>query len=247
MSIIIFILGLLIGSFLNVCIYRIPRNEPLEFSPSHCISCNTKLKPMDLMPVLSYVACRGKCRHCKAKISIQYPIIELTNGLIYLYLYQKFGLTVELAMYALLSSILVVITVIDFFTQEIPDELNILGIITGIVFLILNFNLGNLVSSSLGLLLGGGLFLLIAVISKGAMGGGDIKLMGVLGFWFGWKLILVLSFMSFIIGAIASMLLIALKIKGMKDYIPFGPFIAFAAMVIIFYGSDILSWYSRFL
>jgi leader peptidase (prepilin peptidase)/N-methyltransferase len=202
---------------------------------------------MDLIPVTSYVTFRGKCRYCREKISIQYPIIELTNGLIYLFLYQKLGLTIEMALYSLLSSTLIVITLIDFLAQEIPDELNIFGIIIGIVLLILNFSLGSLVNSSLGLLLGGGLFLLIAVASKGAMGGGDIKLMGVLGFWFGWKLILMLSFMSFIIGATASMMLIAFKIKGMKDYIPFGPFIAIAALIIIFFGSDLLSWYSNFL
>jgi leader peptidase (prepilin peptidase)/N-methyltransferase len=202
---------------------------------------------MDLIPVTSYVAFKGKCRYCREKLSIEYPIIELTNGLIYLFLYQKLGLTVEMALYSLLSSTLIVITLIDFFAQEIPDELNVFGIIIGIILLILNFSLGSLVNSSLGLLLGGGLFLLIAVASKGAMGGGDIKLMGVLGFWFGWKLILILSFMSFIIGATASILLIAFRIKGMKDYIPFGPFIAIAAFIIIFFGSDLLSWYSNFL
>jgi leader peptidase (prepilin peptidase)/N-methyltransferase len=247
MNIIILVLGLLIGSFLNVCIYRIPKKESIAFPPSHCTSCNTQLKPWDLIPVFSYLVYRGKCRYCKEKISIQYPIIELTNGLIYLFLYQRFGLTIETGMYAILASILIVIAVIDFFTQEIPDELNILGLIAGIIFLILNFSLGNLINSGLGLLLGGGLFLLIAVVSGGAMGGGDIKLMGVLGFWFGWKLTLILSFMSFIIGAIASMLLIAVKIKKMKDYIPFGPFIAIAALIIIFFGSDLLSWYLSFI
>jgi leader peptidase (prepilin peptidase)/N-methyltransferase len=247
MNIIILILGLLIGSFLNVCIYRIPKKESIAFPPSHCTSCNTQLKPWDLIPVLSYLVYRGKCRYCKEKVSIQYPIIELTNGLLYLFLYQKFGLTVEAGMYAILTSVLIVIAVIDFFTQEIPDELNISVLIAGIVFLILNFSLGNLINSGLGLLLGGGLFLLIAVVSGGAMGGGDIKLMGVLGFWYGWKLTLILSFMAFIIGAIASMLLIAVKIKKMKDYIPFGPFIVIAALIIIFFGSDLLSWYLSFI
>ncbi|MDF2593369.1 MAG: prepilin peptidase [Clostridia bacterium] len=247
MGIFIFIFGLLIGSFLNVCIYRIPRKESIAFPPSHCTNCNTQLKPVDLIPVLSFVAYRGKCKYCKAKISLQYPIIELSNGLITFFLYQKFGLTVEMGMYAILSSILVVITMIDFFTQEIPDELNLLGLITGIIFLGIMLRFSNVVNSSLGLLIGGGLFLLIAVVSGGAMGGGDIKLMGVLGLWFGWKLILMLSIISFIIGAIASLLLMALKIKSMKDYIPFGPFISISAMIIIFFGSDLLSWYLSFI
>ncbi|HYE11625.1 MAG TPA: prepilin peptidase [Patescibacteria group bacterium] len=247
MGIFIFIFGLLIGSFLNVCIYRIPRKESIAFPPSHCTNCNTQLKPVDLIPVLSFVAYRGKCKYCKAKISLQYPIIELSNGLITFFLYQKFGLTVEMGMYAILSSILVVITMIDFFTQEIPDELNLFALIIGIIFLGIMLRFSNVVNSSLGLLIGGGLFLLIAVVSGGAMGGGDIKLMGVLGLWFGWKLILILSIISFIIGAIASLLLMALKIKGMKDYIPFGPFISISAMIIIFFGSDLLSWYLSFI
>jgi leader peptidase (prepilin peptidase) / N-methyltransferase len=247
MSILILIFGLLIGSFLNVCIYRIPRKESIAFPPSHCTSCNTQLKSWDLIPVLSYAVYRGKCRYCKEKISLQYPIIELANGILYLLLYLKFGLSIEMAMYAILSSILVVITVIDFFTQEIPDELNILGLIIGIVFLVLNFSFSNLIVSGLGLLIGGGLFLIIAIVSGGAMGGGDIKLMGVLGFWFGWKLVLVLSILSFVIGAVASLALIATKIRSMKDYIPFGPFIAIAALIIIFFGSELLNWYISFI
>ena len=243
MSILIFILGLLIGSFLNLSINRIPNKESIAFMPIRCASCNTRLKFWDLIPVLSYIVYKGKCRHCLEKISVRYPIIELMNGLIYLYLYVKFGPSVEMVMYSILSSLLIVITLIDLYTQEIPEELNIFGLVIGIVFLLLNFSIGNLISSGLGLLLGGGLFLLIASVSGGAMGGGDIKLIGVLGFWFGWKLILVLSILSFIIGAIASLLLIALKMKSLKDYIPYGPFIAVAAMIIIFCGSDLISWY----
>jgi leader peptidase (prepilin peptidase) / N-methyltransferase len=247
MSIFVFIFGLLIGSFLNVCIYRIPKKESIAFPSSRCTSCNTQLKFWDLIPLLSFGLCRGKCKYCKAKISIQYPIIELTNAIIYLLLYLKYGFTLEISMYAILSSLLVVITVIDFSTQEIPDELNIFGFTIGVFFLFFNFSFNNLLSSGLGLLIGGGLFLLIAVVSGGAMGGGDIKLMGVLGFWFGWKLILLLSILSFVIGAIASLLLIAFKIKGMKDYIPFGPFIAIASIIIIFFGSNILRWYLNFI
>ncbi|MDF2531726.1 MAG: prepilin peptidase [Clostridia bacterium] len=174
MGIFIFIFGLLIGSFLNVCIYRIPRKESIAFPPSHCTNCNTQLKPVDLIPVLSFAAYRGKCKYCKAKISLQYPIIELTNGLITLFLYQKFGLTVEMGMYAILSSILVVITMIDLFTQEIPDELNIFGLIIGIVFLVIKIRFSSVVNSGLGLLMGGGFFLLIAGVCGGARGGGVI-------------------------------------------------------------------------
>lgn len=247
MGILIILMSLMIGAFLNVCIYRLPRKESIAFPPSHCTSCDTQLKPWDLIPVISFLAYRGRCRYCGEQISIQYPLIEAVNAVLYLFLYLKYGLTIETAMYCILASLMLTIFMIDLFTQEIPDELNIFGLLTGIAFIILNFNVNNLISSCIGLFVGGGLFLLIAVASKGAMGGGDIKLMGVLGFWFGWKLILLNGFLSFIIGAAVSIVLIGFKIKRMKDYIPFGPFIAAAAWITIFYGPLLLNWYFIFI
>ncbi|QXM05995.1 prepilin peptidase [Crassaminicella indica] len=240
----IFIIGLLIGSFLNVCIYRIPIEKSIVNPPSHCPKCNTTLKPLDLIPVFSFLFNKGKCRYCGENISLQYPIIELFNGLIYLLLYLKYDLTILFVKYTILASLLIVISVIDYKLQIIPDECNLFGFIISGAFIIFNdFSTIALINAILGLLVGGGIFLIIAIATNGAMGGGDIKLMGVLGFALGWKYILLITFLSFIIGAILSIFLLLLKLKHRKDTIPFGPFIAIAAFITILYGNDIINWY----
>lgn len=245
MYFLVLLIGLLIGSFLNVCIWRIPRGESIAYPSSHCPKCNTPLKPIDLFPVFSYLAYRGKCRYCGVKISMQYPMIELMNAIIYLLLYDRFGYTFEFLQYALLASLLIVISMIDLWHQIIPDRLILFGFLFALLFkvpvLFKNFTM--IYGNFIGLLVGGGFFLLIAVITNGAMGGGDIKLMGMLGFWLGWQWILLVMFLSFVIGGIISILLIISKIKGRKDMIPFGPFIGFAALMTVLYGNDIIYYY----
>ncbi len=236
-------ISLSMGSFLNVCIYRIPKGKSISYPPSHCPKCENRLKPLDLIPILSYIIGRGKCRYCGEGISPQYPIVEFLNGFIYVLIYLKFGLTVYFFKYAILSSLLIVISFIDFKYQIIPDRLNIFCLSIGIVFIILNLNRTSLVNSTIGLFIGGGLFLVIAIATKGAMGGGDIKLMGALGLCLGWRDILLISLLSFVIGAIVSVILLASKIKGRKDYIPFGPFIAIAAVVTMLYGDQLIQMY----
>lgn len=241
----VLIIGLILGSFLNVCIYRIPKGKSISYPPSHCPKCESRLKPIELIPILSYIFNRGKCRYCGEGISPQYPIVELLNGFIYLMLYLKFGLTTLFFKYAILSSLLIVISFIDFKYQIIPDRLNLLCLSIGILFTILYGDKWLALNSALGLIIGGGLFLIIAVVTKGAMGGGDIKLMGALGLCLGWKYTLLISFLSFIIGAILSIFLLAFKIKGRKDYIPFGPFISIAAVVAMMYGEELIQMYLR--
>lgn len=243
--ILLLLISVVLGSFLNVCIYRIPKGESISFPPSHCPKCETRLKPMDLIPILSYIFSKGKCRYCGEKISPQYPIVELLNGLIYLVLYMKYGLTLYFFKYAILASLLIVISFIDLKYQIIPDRLNLLCLLVGIFFTLSYGNKWLIVNSSLGLFTGGGMFLLIAIVTKGAMGGGDIKLMGALGFCLGWKYILLTTLLSFVIGAIISIALLAFKIKGRKDYIPFGPFISIAAIATMTYGKEIIEWYLR--
>ncbi|MBF8982637.1 prepilin peptidase [Lutibacter sp. B2] len=236
-------IGLLIGSFLNVCIYRIPENESIAYPPSHCPKCNTSLKSLDLIPIFSYLFNKGKCRYCREPIALQYPIVELLNGIIYLLLYLKYGITIHFIKYAILASLLIVISFIDYKLQIIPDECNLFGLIVSGIFLICsNFSFASLTDAFVGLLVGGGIFLLIALIT-GAMGGGDIKLIGVLGFFFGWKHILLITLLSFVIGAIISICLLISKLKGRKDAIAFGPFIAIATLVTIFYKAEIIDWY----
>ncbi|WZL71464.1 prepilin peptidase [Clostridiaceae bacterium 35-E11] len=243
MSVFVVTLGLMIGSFLNVCIYRIPRKISILYPGSHCPRCKTRLKPRDLIPMLSYILTKAKCRYCGEGISPRYPLVELMNGLIYLLLYHYFGFTLTFLQYAVLSSLLLVIAWIDYDLQIIPDELMLFGLLVGTMLYVFRHD-GMLWRNGLiGLLIGGGIFLLIAVVSKGAMGGGDIKLMGVLGYWLGGQYILLITLLSFVIGAVFSILLLLLKIKGRKDMIPFGPFIAMAAFITIIYGESIIYWY----
>lgn len=247
MILIVLIFALLIGSFLNVCIYRLPRNESISFPPSHCPNCNTSLKPLDLIPVLSYLYLKGSCKYCGEKISPQYPIVEALNGILWVILYLRFGLSLEFYGFAVLSSLLLVISVIDLEIQEIPDGLSIFGLAAGIVFIAVQWDMNLVLSSFAGLLIGSGLFFLIAFLSKGGMGGGDIKLLGVLGIWVGWKLTLLLILLSFTIGALVSVFLLITKIKSRKDHIPFGPFIAIGAYIAIIYGNFLIHWYLNFL
>ena len=248
MYIIIFLLGVIIGSFLNVCIYRIPKGESIIFPSSHCTSCGTPLKWYDLIPIISFIIQRGKCRYCGEKISLQYPIVEFLNGILYLILYYNFGFNLDFIFYGIIFSILIVIFFIDLYYQIIPNGLNILILISSITYKLLQFILYNiqldLINSLLGLIVSSGLFLLIIIISKGGIGGGDMKLIGVLGFILGVKKIILTIFLSFVLGAIISILLLLFKIKGMKDPIPFGPFICIAFIITIFWGDNLLLWYS---
>ena len=242
---IVIVFGLLIGSFLNVCIYRVPRKQSIVFLASHCTKCKTELKPLDLVPVFSYCFLKGKCKYCKMKIGSKYAIIELVNAVMYLFLFMKFGFSIEFLEFAILTSLLIVITSVDLESQIIPDEFIVFGFAVIIIFIVISVFRGNLelLNSGIGLLLGGGIFLLIAVLSNGAMGGGDIKLMALLGFWFGWQSILLIMFLSFVLGAIISVTLLLFKIKSRKDKIPFAPFIVLATILTLFFGNEIISFY----
>ncbi|WP_053957097.1 prepilin peptidase [Inediibacterium massiliense] len=247
MKLLIFIFGLFIGSFLNVCIYRIPKGESIIYPSSHCPKCNTNLKPIDLIPVISFLFHKRKCRYCGENISLQYPFIELLNGFIYLFLYIKYDTSIFFIQYMILTSLLIVISMIDIQFKIIPDACNLFGFITAIILILFkNPTLLSFKDAFFGLLIGGGFFLIIAILTN-AMGGGDIKLMGVLGLFFGWKMIVFITFFSFCIGSILSILLILFKIKNKKDPIAFGPFISLAVCLAIFYGTEIINRYLSFL
>ncbi len=244
----VFVLGTLIGSFLNVVVYRLPREESLSFPPSQCPSCGEKLKFYDLFPIVSYIILKGKCRFCGEKISFRYPVVELLTGLIYLYTFSVFGLSSETVLYLIVFSLLIPVFLIDFDQTIIPDRLNFGIALVAFLYYFYKISQGELTWGGLknplfGLLIGGGFFLFIAVVTKGAMGGGDIKLMAALGFLFGSESTLLLMFLSFIIGGAVSLMLILLKIKKRKDYIPFGPFICISALIVVFWGNDLLNWY----
>lgn len=240
MSILIFTYGLLIGSFLNVCIYRIPAGISIAYPPSSCGSCGHKLTYIDMIPVFNYIFNRGRCRYCGEHYSPQYPAIELLNAALYLLVYSRFGVSFFTLFYCVIVSMLIVITLIDYKHMIIPDGILIFGTAITIIF---KFILpGTFVDSLIGCLTGFALFLLIAVVTN-AMGGGDIKLMALLGFIFGLKGILFITLCSFVIGAVASIILLITKIKSRKDEVPFGPFISVSALLYILYGRELLAWY----
>ena len=237
----IFIIGTLIGSFLNVCIYRLPEGKSVVSPPSACSSCGHRLGFLDLVPILSYVFNRGRCRYCGAKYSIQYPLIELLNGILYLFIFYKYGFTWISVMHSLTVSVLIVVFLIDLRYKIIPDSIIIFGLLYTTIISIMFIDI-NIMNRLYGFLFGFGLFLLIALVTN-AMGGGDIKLMGFLGLNFGLKGIIFITVSSFVIGAVISVGLLISKIATRKDYIPFGPFIAVAALIYIFWGEELINIY----
>ena len=243
----IFILGLIVGSFSNVCIYRIPKNESIIYPASHCLKCRTTIKPVDNIPLLSYVLLKGRCRNCGSKISIQYPIVELLTGIIYLIIYLIYGLSIQSLIYIILSSALIIIAFIDLNEMIVPDVISLPGIGVG---LILSFFVPYItfINSVSGVVVGGGIILIIALVGsmifkKEAMGGGDIKLAAMIGAFLGWRYTIISLFLGFFLGALAGIFLILSKIKSREDMVPFGPFIALGSLITLLWGEKILSWY----
>lgn len=240
MEFIIFLIGLIFGSFLNVCIYRLPKKESIIFPPSSCSNCNHKLKPLDLIPVLSFLYLKGKCRYCNAKISKQYPVIELITGIVFVLIYQKLGLNLYFLKGITLASIVIAMSVIDYKHFIIPDKLSIFTLISAIIFNILLRDI-SIKSLALAFLLGGGLLFVIALI--GPMGGGDIKIMAGFSLYLGIEKTIAALLIAFILAGVIGIILIALKIKDRKDYIPFGPFLGGASAITFLYFEKILNWY----
>lgn len=247
MIILVIIYGLLIGSFLNVLIYRIPREESIAFPGSHCPECDHKLRWYDNIPVVSYMMLKGKCRYCGTRISAQYPLIETINAIVYVVLYIFFGWSIDFVAFALIASVLIAIAGIDLKEQIIPDSLVLSVLVIEVLHKTLNYFISgvypSLADSLLGLVVAGGIFLLIVLLSKGGMGGGDVTLIGALGFVLGVKGILLTIFFSFILGAIISIFLLASGLKTRKDPIPFGPFIILGFFIVLLWGNGIISWY----
>ncbi|TDX53034.1 prepilin peptidase [Orenia marismortui] len=238
----VFILGLIIGSFLNVVIYRLPENKSIIWPGSHCTNCQTNLKIFDLIPVLSFIFTKGRCRYCDTKVSYQYPAVELLTALLFLISYWRYSLSIEFLIYSGLIALLIVCTFIDLKYQIIPNKITYPGII---IFFIISFFFNHITikSSLLGIVLSGGFLLVIAIVSRGGMGIGDVKLAAMVGSVIGVKYTIIGIFIGSLIGSIISLILIGFNIKDRKDRIPFGPFIAIGTVVMIFYGNVIINWY----
>jgi leader peptidase (prepilin peptidase) / N-methyltransferase len=238
--IIIVILGLITGSFLNVCISRIPEEESIVYPPSHCPKCRIKLGFLDLIPLLSYLMLRGRCRYCGEKISVRYPVVEALTAALFLMIYLKSGLSVQFAYLLIFSVLLILISFIDLEHLVIPDFLMLIGIGTGLAYSLYS---GGILESLTGACFG---FLFMFLLSsaakyalkKEAMGDGDIKLLVMLGANLGVERTILSVVCASLAGAAVGLLLIALKILKREDYIPFAPFLALGAVLaILIYGA----------
>lgn len=231
----------LFGSFINVCVHRIPRHESIAYPPSHCPTCGHQLGPIELVPVLSWLWQRGRCRHCGAPISWRYPFVELLTAGLFILVYQRFGWSLTAVYWCAITSLLIVISFIDLDTLEIPTELVMGGAVLAAAY---NWLGGTPpVEWLLGGGLGFGLFYLVYCFSRGGMGGGDVRLAGMLGLALGWRKLLLALLVAFVAGAVVSVLLLLLKRVTRKDPMPFGPFLAAGGYVAALWGDRLIAWY----
>jgi len=248
-------IGLALGSFFNVCIYRIPRKESILFPPSHCVKCGERIKATDLIPVISYIILKGRCRNCKEKISPQYPVVEVLTATLFSLLYLIYGYHIGYMIFLMLfASILIVVTFIDLEHKIIPDVIVLPGMFAGILINITGSLLRHdnpFISWSdcmLGILAGGLPLYLVGLIGtlitgREAMGGGDVKLMAMVGAFIGWKLVLLALFLGVLLGAVIGVVIKAMsKNQGLTE-IPFGPMLSAGSLIAALYGEKIISWY----
>lgn len=251
--------GIATGSFLNVCIDRLPAGKSLVSPPSHCDACQRRLLPQDLIPVFSYLWLRGRCRYCQAHIPLRSLIIEIGSGVLFALIYGRYGLTIEFVVTAFYCSIFIVIMVIDWGHQLILNRVTYPSAVAAVIISIflppagfVHFSLSSpvisagvngLVSSLIGGAIGFVFLLVPALINPRGMGWGDVKMAGLIGLVTGARLVLVALGMGIILGGLVAVVLLVLRIKKRKEVIPFGPFLSLGAIVALLYGGDILNWY----
>jgi leader peptidase (prepilin peptidase) / N-methyltransferase len=245
------VIGLAIGSFLNVVIWRVPRKESVVRPPSHCPQCETPIRPADNVPVLSWLLLRGKCRHCGLPIPVRYPLVEASCGVLFAAVAARFGASWELPAYLVLTAALLAISLIDLEHFIVPDRITAPLTVSALALLGVaavaeadGWRFGRA-------LLGGVAFfaflLLLNLLYPKGMGMGDVKLAFSLGLflgWLGWGQVFLGGFLAFLLGAVVGVGLIATGIKGRKDVVPFGPFLALGTMLTILVGAPILRWYT---
>jgi leader peptidase (prepilin peptidase)/N-methyltransferase len=257
MKVFLFLFGLCVGSFLNVIIYRLPEEKSIVFPNSACTDCNEKLRSIDMIPILSYIFLGGKCRYCKKPISIQYPLIELFTGLVWLFTYIKFGFSIETVAIIFLYTLLIPVAIIDLNHMIIPNGLVLTGFIGGLLLSAYHifFEPISIYRSTawyapfIGMISSSGILFIIALLSfikyrdDGGMGMGDVKLFIPIGMILGWKLSLLSLFLSIMIGGIISIILLIFKVLNKKSALPFGPFIVISTFLCGFFGNNIIDWY----
>ena len=246
-----FLFGLCVGSFLNVCIYRIPNKKSIVTPPSGCTSCGKNIRFYDNIPVLSYLILRGRCRYCHESFSIMYPLIELVTGLLSVALLIRFNIFNHqfplYFIYMVFAAALLCVSFIDLKHQIIPDVISLPGILAGFIVSFFSYHVTWL-HSLIGILIGGGILYIVALLfeilmKKEGMGGGDIKLLAMIGAWLGWKAVPFVILVSSLTGLLLGGASLVLSKQGIRSRIPFGPFLSLSALIYIFYGNEIINWY----
>lgn len=257
-SVIVFTLGASIGSFINVVVYRLPAGLSILWPPSRCPHCLNQLKAYDNVPVLGWVWLKGRCRYCKSKISVRYPVVETITGIIFLLIFLIFKVSILTIGYWAFCSWLLALSLIDLDTMTLPNTLTQSGLVVGIIFqMMVGFLpeaswealINHLMKAIVGAILGLWLFDAIAIIGsiafgKAAMGAGDAKLAAMMGAWLGWKYLLLASFVACALGALAGGGAM-MRSRQLGQKIPFGPFLALGSVITLFGGEAILSSYLR--
>lgn len=248
---ILFLFGAVVGSFLNVCIWRLPREESIVFPSSHCPHCQKGIHWYDNIPILSFLWLKGRCRRCHEKISWRYPIVELLAGLAPIWVVHQMGLRPEALIYTGLIWSLIIVTFVDVAHQIIPDQVSLGGLVIGLIVSLVYPSLhqattawGGLRSSLFGALVGAGIIYFMGLVGKlifkrEAMGMGDVKLMGMIGSLLGWKMAVLIFFLAPFFGTAVG---IWIRLVKKNDVIPYGPFLSLATFVAIFWGERILSY-----
>lgn len=257
-KLILFCIGAIFGSFLNVVIYRLPRHESLLFPGSHCPQCGEKIRRFDNIPILSFFILGRKCRHCKLPIPARYPIVEILSAVLFVIIYHVYGFSYEFLFYATLSALLLTVTFTDLEKGKIPNGVILIGAIAGLCMSLIFWPVCvppswtgsplNFINSLIALLAGGGIMIFWAaagklLFKKESIGAGDIKLAAMTGIFLGLQNTLLALFLSFLAATIAGISMILLKKARMDSRLPFAPFLTIGALISLVYGSQICSWY----
>ena len=260
LTIIFTLLGVAIGSFLNVCIDRLPVGRSLVYPPSQCDACQHRLSSKDLIPVFSYLWLRGRCRYCGARISRRVPLVEILSGIFFFLAFWRFGLSAEFAITAFWGCVFLVIMFIDWEHKLILNKVTFPAAVVALIILAVDSFLPepvllrnlillpepSILSGVIGGAIGFVFFFIVFLINPKGMGAGDVKMAGLIGLVTGFPLVIVALFIGIVIGGIAAVMLLLLRRKGRKDIIPYGTFLALGPMVTLLWGKEILSWYMGF-
>ena len=244
------VFGLALGSFLNVCIYRIPLKKSIVRPPSSCPQCGARIRFYDNIPVISYIMLLGRCRHCRTPISLRYPLVEILIGLVSVALFIKFPSRANYILFFLFTAALLAIAFIDLQHKIIPDVISLPGILVGLAFSFFPSATISPIEALIGGVGGGGFLLLVGtafekLTGREGMGGGDVKLLAMIGAWMGWKALPFIILISSLTGAVIGGVSLVISRQGMRSRIPFGPFLALGALVFLFFGDDITLWFYR--